>query len=95
MSKSRKKTPIYKPRSAYYRRFIKRQANKRVRKEESVKDGKHFRRFFPTDEIYEYTSYYSLNERLIAYRNPCSYMHKVFSNEKEAIEDWKATNYRK
>lgn len=44
-----------------YKKFAKRQANKRIRKSESVPDGKAYRKFFESWDICDYKIHYSQN----------------------------------
>ena len=56
MSRSYKKTPIIKNTPPIYRRFMKKQANRKVRRTDNIHNFMQFKKVFPSWAIYDYVS---------------------------------------
>ncbi len=63
MSRSYKKTPIVKSTPPIYRRFAKRQANKKVRKSVNIADKAAYKRVYQSWSIHDYVSYYPFDRK--------------------------------
>lgn len=70
----------------------KRVANKKVRKQLEISDGKQYRKVYNSCEISDYSD----NKSIEAYRNdwkdPNNRLHSLF-NTFEEVEDWYASTY--
>jgi len=89
MSRSYKKTPIVKDNSRG-RKKDKRSANKKVRNRKHVANGKQYRKYFNTWDIYDYVSYCSL-ERFMEFKH----LRRRYTTDEEMKQAWRRSFYLK
>lgn len=89
MSRSRKKVPIVKDR--YSGKWSKRQANKKVRKEQEISiRGKDYKKIYESWNIHDYINYYSKEDAIKDWYEEeslptsCRWRHKRY----ETLEKW-------
>lgn len=83
MSRSYRKTPIVKD-NKNGRKFAKRQANKRVRRNEDVPNGKQYRKYYNPWDIYDWITFCSFEE----YKS-WGWVFEEDKSEEEMYAEWK------
>lgn len=89
MSRSYKKTPIVKD-NAGGRKSSKRFANKKVRREKYLSNGKEYRKVYNTWDIYDYVSYCTL-ERYMKIKH----LRDFYPSDEEMKQAWRRDFYLK
>lgn len=89
MSRSYKKTPIVKD-NCGGRKFAKRQANKKVRNSMNVPDGKQYRKFYNTWNLYDYVSYCTLEDFM-----KIKHLRRFYKSDEEMKQAWRRSFYIK
>jgi len=94
MSRSYKKTPIIKDNRGG-RKVAKRTANKKVRNAKRVSNGKQYRKYFNTYDIYDYVYYESLTNRLKYWDAENEWLKKYYPTKEDFIHHWRKYYYMK
>ena len=89
MSRSHKKTPIVKDGCPSYRRFAKRQANKKIRREAYVADGKAYRKHFESWDIHDYASRCSCEEWIAQWDKMSDWSRQRYGSKEAYISIWR------
>lgn len=79
MSRSIKKTPIFKNSNQKYRKIAKRQANIKIRRKRCyIPSGKYYKKLYNSYDIDEYVSYCPYLRFEIKYKNRLEYWKKYY-----------------